>query len=155
MKFGTKRSPEVITATMIAPCGMNCGICSGFLREAQEKNVCPGCNGDDVGKPQSCVSCRIKNCPELDGTEPAGTGAALAEQVFCFTCAKFPCTRMRQLDKRYRTKYGMSMLENLATIRDLGLDEFVARERIRWTCPGCGGVICVHRTECVYCGKPR
>ena len=150
MKFGEKRSPEVITATMVAPCGMNCAICSGFLRETREKNVCPGCNGDDVHKPMVCATCRIKNCPELDGGE-----RAFNEQAFCFACAKYPCTRMKQLDKRYRTKYGMSMLENLANIRELGLDEFVARERVRWTCPGCGGLICVHRQECVYCGRPR
>jgi hypothetical protein len=145
MKFGEKRSPEVITATMIAPCGMNCGICSGFLRDGREKNVCPGCNGDDARKPVVCATCRIKNCPELHGAEP----------VLCFVCPTYPCTRMKQLDKRYRTKYGMSMLENLANIRELGLDEFAARERVRWTCPGCGGVICVHRQECVYCGRPR
>ncbi|MBN1630534.1 MAG: DUF3795 domain-containing protein [Thermoleophilia bacterium] len=165
MKFGAKRSPEVITASMIARCGMNCGICMGFLRDAKEKNVCPGCGGGDAGKPQSCRACRIKNCPELAGAKPADagaagggptcTGTALAEQAFCFVCAKYPCKRMKQLDKRYRTKYGMSMLENLAAIRELGLDEFVARERVRWTCPGCGGVICVHRTECVYCGRAR
>ena len=70
MKFGEKRSPEVITATMIAPCGMNCGICSGFLRDGREKNVCPGCNGDDARKPVVCATCRIKNCPGLHGAEP-------------------------------------------------------------------------------------
>jgi len=155
MKFGEKRGPEVITSSMIAPCGMDCAICTGFLRDPREKNVCPGCNADDVHKPLACASCRIKNCSELDGAKPAGTGSAPAAQTFCFVCAKYPCTRMKQLDKRYRTKYGMSMLENLATIRELGLDEFVARERVRWTCPGCGGVICVHRTECVYCGRAR
>ncbi len=62
---------------------------------------------------------------------------------------------MKRLDKRYRTKYGMSMIENLTSIRERGLDEFVAGERVRWTCPGCGGVICTHRPECVYCGRPR
>ena len=149
MKFGEKRSPDVITATMIAPCGMDCAICMGFLRDSREKNVCPGCNGDDARKPQSCAACRIKDCPELDGAERASSG-----QAFCFTCAK-PCTRLKQLDKRYRTKYGMSMLENLATIRELGIEAFVARERVRWTCPGCAGVICVHRGECVYCGRSR
>jgi len=144
MRFGAKRSPQVIEPTMIAPCGMNCAICTGFLRDSREKNVCPGCNGDDARKPQSCAACRIKNCPELDD----------AEQPFCFVCSK-PCTRLKQLDKRYRTKYGMSMLENLATVRDSGLGEFAARERVRWTCPGCDGVICVHSKECVYCGRPR
>jgi hypothetical protein len=144
MRFGEKKTPEVIDPTMIAACGMNCAICSGFLRDSREKNVCPGCNGDDARKPQSCAACRIKNCPELED----------AELAFCFVCAKYPCPRMKRLDKRYRTKYGMSMLENLASISEPGLDEFVARERVRWTCPGCGGVICAHKPECVYCGRP-
>jgi hypothetical protein len=147
LKTRAKQTPGVIDSGLIAPCGMDCALCSGFLRA---KNVCPGCNGDDAGKPGYCVTCRIKTCPELGGSELEG-----GERSFCFTCAKYPCPRMKQLDKRYRTRYGMSMIENLATIQELGLDEFVARERARWTCPGCGGVICVHRTECVYCGRPR
>ncbi len=42
MKFGEKRSAEVITAAIIAPYGMNCAICMGFLRDARGKNWCPG-----------------------------------------------------------------------------------------------------------------
>ena len=35
----------------------------------------------------------------------------------------FPCWRLKQLDRRYRTKYHMSMLENLAAIiRPVGPD---------------------------------
>jgi hypothetical protein len=35
---------------------------------------------------------------------------------FCFECEGFPCDRIKTLDKRYRTKYGMSMVENLKEI---------------------------------------
>lgn len=149
MRFGAERTPDVIEAALIAPCGMDCAICMGFLRDPREKNVCLGCNGDEARKPESCRACRIKECPQLERPE-----AALDGQAFCFVCAK-PCTRLKQLDKRYRSRYGMSMLDNLASIRELGLEEFVARERVRWTCPGCGGVICVHRQDCVYCGRAR
>jgi hypothetical protein len=142
MRFRERTTPDLIDSRMIAPCGMDCGLCSGYLRE---KQPCPGCNGDDGGKPPYCAGCRIKNCAELEK----------AEQPFCFECAKYPCARLRQLDKRYRTRYGMSMMENLMNIRDLGLDEFVARERTRWECPGCGGVICVHQANCVYCGRAK
>ncbi len=141
MKFQMK-TPDVIDSSMIAPCGMNCGICSALLRE---RNICSGCNGDEAQKPDSCVACQIRNCPELEGNELA----------FCFVCAKYPCPRLRRLDKRYRTRYGMSMIENLGNIRELGLDEFAARERVRWSCPGCGGVICAHKPECVHCGRAR
>ena len=133
------RTPDHLTANLIAPCGMNCGLCSGYLRV---KKPCPGCRGDDAGKPNYCVACQIKNCEQLSGNE----------QSFCGDCESFPCKRLRQLDKRYRTKYGMSMIENLASIREIGLDEFVAEEKKRWTCPECGGLICVHKVTCLACG---
>lgn len=68
---------------------------------------------------------------------------------------KFLCARLRQLDKRDRAKYGMSMMENLERIRDMGLDEFVAHERVRWVCAECGGILCVHRTDCISSGASR
>ena len=52
----------------------------------------------------------------------------------------------------YRGKYRMSMLENLQSIQDVGIEAFVASEQDRWTCPGCGGLQCVHAPECIYCG---
>jgi hypothetical protein len=127
---------------MIAPCGMDCALCMAHLRE---KKRCDGCNGDDATKPAHCVVCAIKTCDEIED----------GDERFCFTCARFPCVRLRQLDKRYRTKYGMSMIENLEKVRDVGLEAFVALENERWKCPGCGGVICVHRDECVHCGRPK
>lgn len=132
--------PESLNSKMIAPCGMNCGVCIAHLRE---KNRCVGCNGDDAGKPKTRVLCQIKTCAEL----------GIREQKFCFECAMFPCERLRHLDKRYRTKYGMSMIENLENVRELGLEEFVTREKDRWKCPECGGVVCVHREDCIFCGR--
>ena len=89
-----------IKSQLIAPCGMNCGICMAYLRE---KKRCPGCRGSDESKSSYCVNCRIKNCVELKKYNVK----------FCFDCEKIPCDRLKRLDKRYRTKYNMSMLENL------------------------------------------
>ncbi len=126
---------------LIAPCGMNCALCMAWLRE---KNRCPGCRGDDAVKARSCVSCIIKNCDVL-----RESGAK-----YCSTrCEKFPCKRLRDLDKRYRTKYHMSMLENLEDIEELGIRAFVRNEKERWACPECGGIICVHRGACSSCGR--
>jgi len=145
MKIGEMRYPESIISTMIAPCGMNCVLCMGYLRDLREKNHCLGCHDDAANLPKSCAMCIIRNCVEFS------TG----EKSFCYECAKFPCLRLRQLDKRYRTKYGMSMIANLESIQEIGLEAFVAHERDRWKCPECGGVICVHRTNCIFCGHPR
>ena len=125
---------------LIAPCGMNCGICMAYLRE---KRRCTGCRIDDSDEFVSITRCIIKNCDTIK-TNQSG---------FCFDCAKYPCRRLKQLDKRYRTKYNMSMLENLENIRDTSLTAFVENEKERWCCSKCGGVICVHRGYCYDCGE--
>ena len=142
MRRVQKALPESLTSELIAPCGMDCGLCSGHLRE---KNRCPGCNGDDTDKPRYCLTCKIKTCDAI------ASGAI----SFCFDCARFPCTRLRQLDKRYRTKYGMSMTENLLRIQEIGLEAFVAAEKLRWACPECGSLLCVHLPDCGVCGCAR
>ncbi len=130
-----------ITPFLIAPCGMNCGLCMAYLRE---KKHCPGCKGDDAQKSSiSCVRCGIKNCESLKDIKSG----------LCVDCAQFPCARIKHIDKRYRTKYGMSMIENLETIQSLGMNVFVKKERVRWTCSKCGGILCVHKGTCVNCGK--
>ena len=48
---------------LIAACGMNCGVCIGFLKE---KKPCGGCfRSDEEDKPGVCRSCSIKNCELL------------------------------------------------------------------------------------------
>jgi hypothetical protein len=129
----------VMNIELIAPCGMNCGICLAYLRKDRK---CPGCRGNDVGKNKSCVRCIIKNCEKIK-TSKSG---------FCYECTEYPCQRLKQLDKRYRTKYSMSMIENLGNIKTIGLVAFVRQEEERWRCSKCGGTICVHRSYCYNCG---
>jgi len=45
--------------------------------------------------------------------------------------------------------------ENLLHIEESGLEAFVASERLRWACPGCGSLRCVHLQDCGVCGHPR
>ena len=128
--------------SLIAPCGMNCGICLAYLRE---KNKCPRCRVEDPNKPKTRSQCRIKNCSTFEE----------GKARFCFSCETFPCDRLNHLDKRYRTKYKMSMIENLGHIKKLGLKKFVANERKRWACSECGGTVCVHKGCCSSCGKMK
>jgi hypothetical protein len=96
-------------------------------------------------QPVTRVRCVIKNCAKRTETG----------NKYCFACGSFPCKRIKQLDKRYRTKYGMSMIENLNSIKEKGIRNFVKDEAVKWKCPACGGVICVHRKQCVACGEER
>jgi len=125
---------------LIAPCGMNCSICYAYLRE---KNKCQGCRLFNKNEPVSIAKCKIKNCATFKRSK----------LKFCFKCKEFPCDKLKHLDKRYRTKYNMSMIENLGNIKKFGIRNFVKNEKMRWTCSKCGGTICVHKGYCYNCGK--
>jgi len=127
-----------LDTTLIAPCGMNCGICLAYLRKERK---CPGCLGNNSNKPPTRLNCVIKNCEVINKNRSG----------FCYECEDYPCKRLQQLDKRYRTKYGMSMIENLDYIKNNGISAFVEKQEERWRCSECGGVICVHRGYCLNC----
>ena len=130
---------NAIRTSLIAPCGMNCRLCVAYTRE---KNPCPGCRGDDSVKPKTRVVCRIKTCVKI----------VQGKVRYCLGCDRFPCDRLNHLDTRYRTKYGMSMINNLTQIKKLGVRSFIKNEKKKWTCPECGQLLCVHKPQCLFCG---
>ena len=138
-----KKKGTAIPANLIAPCGMNCRLCLGYIRE---KNTCPGCrlkNSHDSEKSEYRSNCRIKKCDQI----------ASGKIKYCSDrCGSFPCARLKQLDKRYRTNYGMSMIYNLKMINESGIRYFIQNEKDKWTCPECSEIICVHRPVCLSCG---
>jgi hypothetical protein len=128
--------------SLIAPCGMNCGICYAYLRE---KDKCPGCRLFNAKEPVSIARCKIKNCEIIQK----------GKVKYCFECDNFPCKNLKHLDKRYRTKYNMSEIENLEYIKKNGIRKFISNEKTRWACSKCGGTICVHKGYCYSCGKKK
>jgi Protein of unknown function (DUF3795) len=140
MESGTMAHAAATYSVLIAPCGMDCRLCRAYARE---RKPCPGCRKSDGPKSKACVTCSIKNCGML-----AGQGLR-----FCFGCDEFPCTRLKHLDMRYRSKYGMSMIENLLDIKSAGILEFVKNENEKWRCLQCGGILCVHKPRCPSCGE--
>ena len=129
---------------LIAPCGMNCGICSGYLaftNDVKSQGIkmpyCTGCRARD----KQCAFLK-KRCHQL-----------MSGQVqFCYECADFPCENLCKLDKGYRANFRMSMIENLEAIRENGMVQFLEKQEEKWKCPECGGVICCHNGICFSCG---
>ena len=128
---------------LIAPCGMNCGVCASYLAMKNDlkkkgfgKAYCAGC----LPRGKNCTFMK-KQCALL--------GKGLVR--FCYECAGFPCRRLKALDKRYRTFYHMSMIENLEYIQKNGIREFLEKEAAKSQCPECGEVICCHNGLCFNC----
>lgn len=123
---------------LVAPCGLYCGACYAYLRD---KNKCFGCRVDFETKPAYCLKCKIANCEIL----------AKSSSGFCYLCEKFPCQRLKQLDKRYRIKYNTSLIQNLIFIKENGIDKFLENEKIIRTCRDCGSIISIHWKTCKSC----
>jgi len=124
---------------LIAPCGINCGVCMAYLRE---KNHCPGCRVIINDKSKSRLRCVVKNCAHIKN----------GKSGYCYDCDRLPCQRIKSLDKRYRLKYGLSVIENLKLMGKFGVKAFVIKENKRWVCPECGAALCMHRESCDACG---
>ena len=130
-------------AELIAPCGMNCGVCKAYLAYThgvpRQKNKVTHCAG--------CLP-RGKNCYIIRGCKKL----TLHELKYCYECDVMPCEKLSHLDKRYRTRYGMSMVENLKTLKVKGMDEFLKEQKERHGCPNCSDVVSVHDNKCYKCG---
>ena len=127
-----------ITKKLIAVCGMDCHLCLAYKRE---KNGCSGCREKPGSRFAFCDKCKIRNCEK----------ALNGNYHFCSQCDSYPCKLIKHIDKRYRTNYSMSMIENLDHIKHSGIRKFLIDEEKEWTCPRCGQILCVHRPHCIHC----
>jgi hypothetical protein len=135
-----------VSSHFVAPCGMNCAICKAYLaythgtvRVRGKVTYCAGC----VPRGKNCYIKR--GCPKLRKHEIES----------CSQCDEMPCKNLAHLDKRYRERYDMSMVENLKEIRAKGVAVFLEGQREKYRCPSCGGTVSVHDRKCYSCGFIR
>lgn len=131
-----KMPEEKIAPAMFAPCGMNCMVC---YKHCYHKNPCAGCLNSDLGKPEHCRQCQIKDCIIEKGL------------TYCFDCPNYPCRLIKNLEKSYNKRYQASLLENSEYVLKRGLEMFMAAQKEKFTCPKCGGIISLHDRECSEC----
>ncbi len=133
-----KMPRDDLDTRLFAPCGMNCMVCYRYVSRTKP---CVGCLNADVGKPAHCRKCRIKDCVSAKGC------------THCYACSDYPCSSVKNLDKSYRMRYGVSLLENSRFVKLHGLAAFMKRQKQIFTCPECGGVFSLHDKECSECGR--
>ena len=137
---------EKYSKELIAPCGMNCGICSNYLNY---KNNIHG-----RGFP-NCIGCRPrdKQCAFLKKKCRDSLKLLNGEIDFCFECSCYPCENLSGLDKSYRNKYEMSMIDNLNEIKKRGINYFIKNQEKKYKCKKCNNLISVHNKKCFFCDK--
>ena len=135
------------TRELIAPCGMNCGICTRYLAYSrgipEEKGRLIHCQG--------CLSLNNRVCFIKKGCKKL----LKKELLSCCECETIPCNNLDRLDKRYRKQYGMSMIENLKTLKEKGMTKFLETEETKHQCPQCSDIISIHDRKCYTCGYKR
>lgn len=99
----SKFAPE-----LIAPCGMNCGICRVY-------NVYTHGVPTKRGKVTHCEGCRprAKNCYVIRACSKLRKNQIQS----CSECDTMPCEKVSHLDKCYCEHYDMSKVENLKKIK--------------------------------------
>lgn len=137
------KMPQTIGHGMLAPCGMNCMVCYKHVGTHQYAKPCDGCRKEDGDKPESCRKCKIKDC------------AGAAGHAHCSACEAFPCKLIGNLDRSYRERYGVSLIENGKSAKKKGIADFLAEDRARWTCGKCGGAFSLHDGVCSDCGNAQ
>ena len=121
------KMPEKIEPVMFAPCGMNCLVC---YKHCYHRKPCAGCLKSDQGKPEHCRKCKIKDC---------------------FECPEYPCKQIKRLEKSYNIRYHASLMGNSQMVKEQGMAGFLARQKEKYTCLECGGIISIHDAECSEC----
>lgn len=135
------KTKNPVTEELIAPCGMNCAICSRYL--AHVNNI----------KRSQCIGCRPRNarCTYLFAKCTGINHTVKEDAVFCFKCDRYPCMQIRRIDDRYRNNYKMSMIENLELIQQKGISRFIQEQYEKYRCKKCGGLISIHNRKCFHC----
>ncbi len=141
------RGQGTMKEELVAPCGMNCNVCAGYLASRHEVKA----HGIRM---MYCIGCRPrdKTCAFLK------KGCSLlrkGEVEYCFECGDFPCERLKAIDKRYRENFRMSEVDNLKHIQERGIGRFLEAEEYKWRCQECGGVISCHNGICFDCGLEK
>lgn len=128
---------------LIAPCGIYCGVCGGYLaylkkvpKQRGKINYCTGCRPRN----KQCAFLK-KRCEKL----------ITNKITFCFECSEFPCRRLKHIDERYRKDFNVSLIENLQIIKTKGIKTFLDVQKNKYKCSKCGGLICVHNRFCYDC----
>lgn len=130
-------------AELMAPCGMNCALCSHYLAYLKQREG-PHRMAECRGCAPSARQCTIKKSCEW---------VRLGKIRFCAECAEFPCPPIQHIDARYRNRYSYSMIGTLRDIDVGGITRVLLSQREQHRCQRCGGVVCIHNGKCYCCDE--
>ncbi|MFW9987238.1 MAG: DUF3795 domain-containing protein [Candidatus Odinarchaeota archaeon] len=146
--------------TLLAPCGLYCGVCSIYIADRANNSKfkrilldwskpfsktiddikCKGClakNQEDLFV--YCKICSIRDCVKSKGFES------------CYQCEDFPC---KFIDKFPFPIGKKVILRAIPRWKELGTEKWVEEEKKRYQCPECGNPLFRGAKHCNKCEIP-
>ena len=126
----------------LAPCGVFCGACPSFGKS------CKGCASEDTKqKRKSKWTCKIRNCCYSSKNTD-----------FSIECSEFPCKELgRKLFNSHpndpKFQYRHEIIQNLETLSELGMTDYLKYQYKMWECSSCGGRIHWYHYHCSQCNQ--
>lgn len=131
-------------------CGIYCGACdtlaaneNGKLwklardwNRSPEDLRCHGCKSDV--RSIYCANCAMRAC------------AVEKDVEFCFECGEYPCEKLASF-RADECPHHTVVIENLETIRNVGVDMWLEAQAERWKCPSCGTRFTWYDKRCKQC----
>lgn len=140
---------------LVGACGLYCGACDHYLSNITNgkhllerktdigimvsENPCGGCKVDSVDKLcKWCRECSIRKCV---------FGRSLNH---CGECTQFPCKEIESF-RNNRLIHKREGYKNLEELLEVGIEEWLKIQEIRWSCNNCGASYSFYESECFYC----
>jgi hypothetical protein len=136
-----------------AVCGLYCDACSIFIGSHEdpdrlaafasrmgwsvEQAHCDGCRSQK--RTPYCEACTLYACAERRG------------HTFCGECAEYPCEALDRF--KNERPHRLEIYENLARIRETGVDTWLTEVKRRYSCSGCGTLNSAYDLTCRVCGR--
>jgi hypothetical protein len=152
LEAGTGTNYPTAAPTLAAVCGLFCEACTIYIAsqeeperlallaarfgQSEEETYCDGCRAEKrIGY---CASCVMFNCAAERGLS------------FCRECEEYPCEDWKAFGRArpHRADIG----KDLARIREVGAEAWMAEARQRYTCPACGTINSAYDLTCRTCG---
>ncbi len=123
-------------------CGLYCGACPNMLgtQAGTQADPCYGCKSEHPAG--HCANCGIKTCARDKGYE------------FCDECAELrTCEKIHQFMVDPHWPYHQSVIQNLESMRRVGVTPWLDAQAVRWRCTHCGAAHSWWDEVCPQCGQ--
>ncbi len=132
-------------------CGLYCAACPILAATVKGEVEAKAAAWDLPAEDIVCHGCKTKVNAGISADCVMRLCARDRGLDFCVECDDYPCGTV-QTFQHDRLPHHTLTAPNLEAISDHGVDEWLAEQKKRWSCPACGTAFTWYEEECQSCG---